>query len=60
MLLENLSAAAAGVANVADDCGLPGINLENLSNDEKDAADLIVLKGGFSMSNRINKFLSLL
>lgn len=56
MLLENVSAAAAVVAGVADSDNSPGVNLENEPKDEKDAADLIVLKGGFSTSDQSYKF----
>ena len=56
MLLENVSAAAVVVADVTDSDDSPGVNLENETGDEKDTADLIVLKGGFSTSDQSYKF----
>lgn len=55
MLLETVSAVAV-VAGVTDSDNSQGVNLENEPNDEKDAADLIVLKGGFSTSDQSYKF----
>lgn len=56
MLLENVSAATAVIAGVADSDNSQGVNLENKPNDERDAADLIVLKAGFSTSDQSYKF----
>lgn len=56
MLLENVSITTAVVAGVADSGNSPGVNLENEPNDDKEAADLIVLKGGFSTSDQSYKF----
>jgi hypothetical protein len=53
MLLENVSTA---VAAIAESENAHDVSLENPANDEKDAADLIVLKGGFSTSDQSYKF----
>lgn len=56
MLLENVSAVAVVVADVADGDHSQSVNLENEPNEEKDAANLIVLKGGFSTSDQSYRF----
>ena len=53
MLLENVSTA---VAAIAESENAPNVNLENEANDKKDAANLIVFKGGFSTSDQSYKF----
>jgi hypothetical protein len=53
MLLENISPA---VAAIAESENAHNVSLENGTNNEKDAADLIVLKGGFSTSDQSYKF----
>lgn len=53
MLLENVSTAVAAIAESENG---QAVNLKNGTNDEKDAADLIVLKGGFSTSDQSYKF----
>lgn len=53
MLLENVSTAVAAIAEIEN---AQNINLENGTNDEKDAANLIVFNGGFSTSDQGYKF----